>query len=49
MVEAHRLLGGFKHKTVISEYREEAPLGSTILQRICHELLMKLWTQDKEQ
>lgn len=49
MVEACRLLGGFKYKTVISEYRKEAPSGSTILQRICHELLMKLWTQDKGQ
>jgi len=40
MVEALRLHGGFKYKTVISQYRKEAPPGSTILQRVCHELLM---------
>jgi hypothetical protein len=49
MVETHKLLGRFKYKTVISEYQKEAPPESTILQCICHELLTKLWTQDKDQ
>jgi len=47
-VEARRLFGGFKYKTVISEYQKEAPLGSTILQRISHELLIKLWNQNND-